>query len=238
MDDRPWRPALGQPHRSGTTPTGLGSVGPRPPGLRPGHALRLQPPAPRHRPGTRRTRQPRSPDQPGDADCAARDGHGEPARGELVPGISPVGGWESPGRGHGTAREVEVPAGPGHGHRGEAVTTLLVEAAVADGGTKVSGHLSDQDGQACILALSHHTTLTTGLDDAGASTRSPRTSPSPGAVPTLGRKVRTPTSRAGAGTKTGAAEIETGTGTGAAGNTGRNYTAGHRRRRSVSMILS
>ncbi|MEU2135305.1 hypothetical protein [Streptomyces sp. NPDC018352] len=49
----------------------------------------------------------------------------------------------------------------------EAVTTLLVEAAVADGGTKVSVHLSDQDGQACILALSHHTTLTTGLDDAG-----------------------------------------------------------------------
>ncbi|MFB6878644.1 hypothetical protein [Streptomyces sp. NPDC056323] len=49
----------------------------------------------------------------------------------------------------------------------EAVTTLLVEAAVADGGTKVSVRLSDQDGQACIPALSHHTTLTTELDDAG-----------------------------------------------------------------------
>ncbi|MGW1412576.1 hypothetical protein [Streptomyces sp. NPDC002403] len=49
----------------------------------------------------------------------------------------------------------------------EAVTTLLVEAAVTDGGTTVSVHLSDQDGQACILALSHHTALTTGHDDAG-----------------------------------------------------------------------
>ncbi|MCX4870585.1 hypothetical protein OG694_42750 [Streptomyces sp. NBC_00906] len=49
----------------------------------------------------------------------------------------------------------------------EAVTTLLIQAAVADGGTKVSVHLSDQDGQACILALSHHTGLTTGADDAG-----------------------------------------------------------------------
>ncbi|WP_331728787.1 hypothetical protein OG693_39410 (plasmid) [Streptomyces sp. NBC_01259] len=49
----------------------------------------------------------------------------------------------------------------------ETVTTLLVEAAVADGGAAVSVHLSDQDGQACILALSHHIGLTTGLDDAG-----------------------------------------------------------------------
>lgn len=49
----------------------------------------------------------------------------------------------------------------------EAVTTLLIGAAVADGGTKVSVHLSDQNGQACILALSHHTRLTTGADDAG-----------------------------------------------------------------------
>jgi hypothetical protein len=49
----------------------------------------------------------------------------------------------------------------------EAVTTLLVQAAVADGGTTVSVHLSDQDGQACILALSHHTGLATGLDDTG-----------------------------------------------------------------------
>lgn len=49
----------------------------------------------------------------------------------------------------------------------ETVTTLLFEAAVADGGTKVSVHLSDQDGQACILALSHRTTLITGHDDTG-----------------------------------------------------------------------
>ncbi|MEU9849213.1 hypothetical protein [Streptomyces sp. NPDC047985] len=49
----------------------------------------------------------------------------------------------------------------------EAVTTLLVEAAVADGGTKVSVHLSDQDGQACILALSHHAALPAGHDDGG-----------------------------------------------------------------------
>ncbi|MFD0341219.1 hypothetical protein ACFVH0_21535 [Streptomyces sp. NPDC127117] len=49
----------------------------------------------------------------------------------------------------------------------EAVTTLLVEAAVADGGTTVSVHLSDQDGQVCILALSHHTDLTTRADDVG-----------------------------------------------------------------------
>lgn len=49
----------------------------------------------------------------------------------------------------------------------EEVTTLLVQAAVADAGTTVSVHLSDQDGQACILALSHHTRLTAGLDDTG-----------------------------------------------------------------------
>jgi hypothetical protein len=49
----------------------------------------------------------------------------------------------------------------------EEVTTLLVQAAVADNGSTVSVHLSDQDGQACILALSHHVSLTTGLDDAG-----------------------------------------------------------------------
>ncbi|MFE4801675.1 hypothetical protein ACFRFL_43645 [Streptomyces sp. NPDC056708] len=49
----------------------------------------------------------------------------------------------------------------------ETVTTLLVETAIADGGAKVSVHLSDQDGQACILALSHRTTLTTGHDDGG-----------------------------------------------------------------------
>ncbi|MER5277774.1 hypothetical protein ABT025_18725 [Streptomyces sp. NPDC002809] len=49
----------------------------------------------------------------------------------------------------------------------EEVTTLLVQAAVADGGSAVSVHLSDQDGQACILALSHHVGLTAGLDDTG-----------------------------------------------------------------------
>lgn len=47
----------------------------------------------------------------------------------------------------------------------EAVTLLLVEAAVADGGARVSVHLSDQDGQACILALSHHPGLGDGRDD-------------------------------------------------------------------------
>ncbi|MGC5396460.1 hypothetical protein ACPXCP_11990 [Streptomyces sp. DT20] len=49
----------------------------------------------------------------------------------------------------------------------EEVTTLLVEAAVADGGTSVSVHLSDQDGHACILALSHCPGLTTSLDETG-----------------------------------------------------------------------
>ncbi|MFD7615807.1 hypothetical protein [Streptomyces sp. NPDC059802] len=49
----------------------------------------------------------------------------------------------------------------------EAVTTFLVEDAVASGGTTVPVRLSDQDGQVCILALSHHTALTAGLDDAG-----------------------------------------------------------------------
>lgn len=52
----------------------------------------------------------------------------------------------------------------------EEVTTLLVQAAIADAGGSVSVHLSDQDGQACILALSHHTGLTTGLDDNGGDT--------------------------------------------------------------------
>ncbi|MFE5096787.1 hypothetical protein ACFRCI_42400 [Streptomyces sp. NPDC056638] len=30
-------------------------------------------------------------------------------------------------------------------------------------------HLADQDGQACILALSHRTTSTTGHDDGGSA---------------------------------------------------------------------
>ncbi|MGY3684656.1 hypothetical protein [Streptomyces sp. TE33382] len=43
-----------------------------------------------------------------------------------------------------------------------AVTTLLVTAAVADTGRRVSVHLSDQDGHACIVALSHRTGPTPG----------------------------------------------------------------------------
>ncbi|MFD6277528.1 hypothetical protein ACFWFI_18445 [Streptomyces sp. NPDC060209] len=37
----------------------------------------------------------------------------------------------------------------------EAVVTLLVDAAVADRGTRVTVHLSDQGRQVCILTLSH-----------------------------------------------------------------------------------
>ncbi|MEU6016888.1 hypothetical protein ABZ826_23420 [Streptomyces sp. NPDC047515] len=43
-----------------------------------------------------------------------------------------------------------------------AVTGLLVTAAVADTGRRISVHLSDQDRQACILALSHQADLTPG----------------------------------------------------------------------------
>ncbi|MEU2027002.1 hypothetical protein ABZ565_33440 [Streptomyces sp. NPDC016469] len=50
----------------------------------------------------------------------------------------------------------------------EAVTVLLVEATVEDQGNRVSVHLSDQDGQACILALSHHPGLADLDDDAGS----------------------------------------------------------------------
>lgn len=49
----------------------------------------------------------------------------------------------------------------------EAVTVLLVATTVADQGHRVSVHLSDQDGQACILALSHHPGLADLDDDAG-----------------------------------------------------------------------
>ncbi|MFD3657860.1 hypothetical protein [Streptomyces sp. NPDC058620] len=49
----------------------------------------------------------------------------------------------------------------------EAVTTMLVETAVADGGTCISVHVSDQDGQACIVALSHQPALTAGQDTDG-----------------------------------------------------------------------
>ena len=40
----------------------------------------------------------------------------------------------------------------------EAVVTLLVEAAVADPGSRVTVHVSDQDRQVCILNLSHAAT--------------------------------------------------------------------------------
>ncbi|MGW2845384.1 hypothetical protein [Streptomyces sp. NPDC001274] len=43
-----------------------------------------------------------------------------------------------------------------------AVTGLVVAAAVADGGRRISVHLSDQDQQACILALSHQAGLAPG----------------------------------------------------------------------------
>ncbi|WP_240799850.1 hypothetical protein [Streptomyces sp. A1277] len=49
----------------------------------------------------------------------------------------------------------------------EAVTKLLVDTAAADGGTRVSVHLSDQDGQACILAFSHCPGLADSPDGAG-----------------------------------------------------------------------
>lgn len=44
-----------------------------------------------------------------------------------------------------------------------AVVQLLVTAALADQSRRISVHLSDQDGQACILALSHQPGLAAGL---------------------------------------------------------------------------
>ncbi|MEV8455491.1 hypothetical protein AB0467_28650 [Streptomyces sp. NPDC052095] len=44
----------------------------------------------------------------------------------------------------------------------DTVTELLITAAVADSGRRISVHLSDQDQQACILALSHQADLTPG----------------------------------------------------------------------------
>ncbi|MGW0857595.1 hypothetical protein [Streptomyces sp. NPDC002690] len=41
-------------------------------------------------------------------------------------------------------------------------TELLVATAVGDGGRKVSVHLSDQDGQACVVVLSHRCDLAPG----------------------------------------------------------------------------
>ncbi|MFE2021522.1 hypothetical protein ACFW9O_26125 [Streptomyces sp. NPDC059499] len=49
----------------------------------------------------------------------------------------------------------------------EAVVTLLVDAATTDPGTRITVHLSDQEGQACILTLSHSTSLTSGHEDGG-----------------------------------------------------------------------
>ncbi|MFJ9683566.1 hypothetical protein ACIRP2_36855 [Streptomyces sp. NPDC101194] len=43
-----------------------------------------------------------------------------------------------------------------------AVTELVVAAAAAGSGRRISVHLSDQDRQACILALSHQAGLTPG----------------------------------------------------------------------------
>jgi len=41
----------------------------------------------------------------------------------------------------------------------EAVVTLLVEAAVADPGSRVTVHVSDQNRQVCVLTLSHAAAL-------------------------------------------------------------------------------
>ncbi|GAA2992573.1 hypothetical protein Sfulv_03110 [Streptomyces fulvorobeus] len=49
----------------------------------------------------------------------------------------------------------------------EAVTTVLVDATVADGGTHVSLHLSGQDGQVCIVVLSHRSALRAGHETEG-----------------------------------------------------------------------
>lgn len=43
-----------------------------------------------------------------------------------------------------------------------AATDLLVTTAIGDGGRKVSVHLSDQDGQACVVVLSHQSGLAAG----------------------------------------------------------------------------
>ncbi|OEJ23467.1 hypothetical protein AR457_02040 [Streptomyces agglomeratus] len=44
----------------------------------------------------------------------------------------------------------------------EAVVGELVGAVLHDGGRRISVHLSDQDGQACVLVLSHQPNLTAG----------------------------------------------------------------------------
>ncbi|WP_093803985.1 hypothetical protein [Streptomyces sp. Wb2n-11] len=57
------------------------------------------------------------------------------------------------------------------GHRPDeavaAVITKLVGGVLEDGSRRISVHLSDQDGQACILALSHQPALTAGQPPAG-----------------------------------------------------------------------
>ncbi|MFD6424695.1 hypothetical protein [Streptomyces sp. NPDC060198] len=44
----------------------------------------------------------------------------------------------------------------------DSATDLLVATAVGDGGRKVSVHLSAQDGQACVVVLSHRSALAPG----------------------------------------------------------------------------
>ncbi|MGW0316407.1 hypothetical protein [Streptomyces flavidovirens] len=44
----------------------------------------------------------------------------------------------------------------------DTVIGLLVGGVLKDGGRRISVHLSDQDGQACVLALSHQHGLTAG----------------------------------------------------------------------------
>lgn len=64
------------------------------------------------------------------------------------------------------------------------VTALLVEAAVGDGGTRVSLHLADQNRQALVLVLSHQPDLPVGdeavlprLAELGASSCGTDTAP-------------------------------------------------------------
>uniref|UniRef100_A0AAU3GR34 ATP-binding protein n=1 Tax=Streptomyces sp. NBC_01401 TaxID=2903854 RepID=A0AAU3GR34_9ACTN len=47
------------------------------------------------------------------------------------------------------------------------VVTLLVEAATADSGARVTVHLSDQDRQVCVLVLSHQAGLAPGHSAGG-----------------------------------------------------------------------
>ncbi|MDJ0342243.1 hypothetical protein QMK19_03455 [Streptomyces sp. H10-C2] len=73
--------------------------------------------------------------------------------------------------------------GANHAAAGD-VTALLVDAAVGDGGTRVSVHLADQNRQALILVLSHQPDLAVGdeavlprLAELGASSCGTDTAP-------------------------------------------------------------